>query len=100
MLIANAEAIEKFLRKNRDVAKWMNAWTATVQVAQWASIQDVRRDYPSADGVWMTDRSVVTVFNIKGQLYRLLTTIDYTLETVWIIDILTHAEYSKNKWKA
>jgi mRNA interferase HigB len=48
----------------------------------------------------MTDGSVVTVFNVKGRLYRLLTKIDYSLQSVWIIDILTHAEYNKNKWKA
>jgi mRNA interferase HigB len=100
MLIANAQAIAKLLRKNRDVGNWMKSWVAISGAAQWTSIQDVRRDYPAADGISMTDGSVVTVFNVKGRLYRLLTKIDYSLQSVWIIDILTHAEYNKNKWKA
>jgi mRNA interferase HigB len=100
MLIANVGAIARLLRKNRDVGNWMDSWIAVTAAAQWASIQDVRRDYPTADGVSMTDGSVVTVFNVKGRLYRLLTKIDYSLQSVWIIEILTHADYNKNKWKA
>ena len=78
----------------------MQAWTAIAAEADWSNLRDVRQDYPSADGVTMTDGSVVTVFNIKGNLYRLLTKIDYSLRSVWVIEILTHADYDKNKWKA
>lgn len=40
-----------------------------------------------------------TVFNIKGNNFRLITTINFTLATVFVQKVLTHAEYSKEKWK-
>jgi hypothetical protein len=43
--------------------------------------------------------SVVTVFNVKGNTYRLLTRIAYPQQIVFVLDLLTHAEYDKNAWK-
>ena len=41
----------------------------------------------------------MTIFNVKGNEYRLLTSIDFEIGTVEAIDVLTHAEYDKNLWK-
>lgn len=59
----------------------------------------MRRLYPHADGVTLASGSVATVFNIRGNRYRLITLIDYDLETVSARAFLTHAEYDKEKWK-
>ncbi|MEG3979486.1 type II toxin-antitoxin system HigB family toxin [Microcoleus sp. T3B2] len=40
-----------------------------------------------------------TVFNIKGNNYRLIVSIDYESQLIYIKYILTHAEYDKEKWK-
>ena len=42
---------------------------------------------------------VVTVFNVSGNDYRLLTQIGYKEQLVQVVEVLTHAEYSKDKWK-
>jgi len=65
----------------------------------WHSLDDVRKAYPSADGVKLKTRLVVTVFNVKGNEYRLLTSIDYDAGIVEAMDVLTHAEYDKESWK-
>jgi mRNA interferase HigB len=41
----------------------------------------------------------LTVFNIGGNKYRLVTYIDYPAELVFIRSILTHEEYSTGRWK-
>ena len=43
--------------------------------------------------------ATVTVFNIKGGNYRLLSLINYSLQSVTVLEILTHPEYDKNLWK-
>ncbi len=52
-----------------------------------------------ADGVSLKSGVVVTIFNLKGNEYRLLTFIHCAAQRIVIMDVLTHAEYDKGKWK-
>jgi mRNA interferase HigB len=56
-------------------------------------------DYPSTDGVKLKSQIVVTVFNVKGNEYRLLTNVNYDRQAVLVLELLTHAEYDKERWK-
>jgi len=55
---------------------------------------EVRRDMPAADAV-----GKFTVFNIKGNAYRLITEINYQTGRVFLRHVLTHADYSRGAWK-
>lgn len=69
----------------------LDAWFAEVTRAQWTSTADVKKLYASA--------SVVTaervVFNIKGNAYRLVASIDYEKSIVWIKWVGSHGDYDK-----
>lgn len=39
------------------------------------------------------------VFNIGGNKYRLISSIAYSIQTVYVKNVLTHAEYDKGAWK-
>jgi len=39
------------------------------------------------------------VFNIGGNKYRLVTTIAYQIQVMWVKGVLTHVEYDKGAWK-
>jgi len=54
----------------------------------------VRIDYSHAAAV-----GTCTVFNIKGNAYRLITKISYRQQKVLIRFVLTHKEYDKENWK-
>jgi mRNA interferase HigB len=41
----------------------------------------------------------LTVFNMKGNKYRLIVSIDYERQLIYIKYILTHTEYDKDNWK-
>ncbi len=77
-----------------DVNKQVDSWYATVKKAEWQNLEDVRKIYRDAEAV-----GNLTVFNIKGNEYRLIVGIDYETQTVYYKYFLTHAEYDKNKWK-
>jgi mRNA interferase HigB len=99
MRLIGQDALSKSIRKHADARKWLNTWAATVEEAEWDSLEDVRADYPSADGVKLKSRIVVTVFNVKGNEYRLLANINYLRQVVVYLELLTHAEYDKESWK-
>ena len=70
------------------------AWHGIASVATWTNLSEVRRTFRHADVVG--DK---TVFNIKGNDYRLIVHIRYDTGIIYIKDLLTHAEYDKNVWK-
>ena len=99
MILVGQDVLFKAGRKNASLRRWLASWFATVESVIWNSIEDVRRAYPSADGVKLKSKVVITVFNVKGNEYRLLTAIDYDVGIVEALDVLTHAEYDKDLWK-
>lgn len=69
-------------------------WYRIAGVRQWASIVEVRRDFPHADLVGNR-----TVINIGGNDLRLVVDIWYPGQVIYVKAVLTHAEYDKGKWK-
>jgi mRNA interferase HigB len=94
---------EKFLKEivppRSKAGRWLDAWLAVVKRADWESIRDVRRTYPSADSVRVASGRSIIVFNVCGNDFRLITAIHYDKRRIYTLRFLTHAEYSKNHWK-
>lgn len=100
MILIREDILSAAGKKNVALRRWLADWVETVEEADWASLDDVRKQYPSADGVRLSSRTVVTVFNVKGNSYRLLAWIDYRRQIVEVLEVITHAEYDKDLWKA
>ncbi len=99
MDIANFEVVQEFVAKHVDAAVWLEGWARTVRRSNWQNLMELRQDYPSADGVRTQNNTVVTVFNVKGNEYRLLTHVNYQVQSVRVVELLTHAQYDKPNWK-
>ena len=69
--------------------KW---YDDTIQ-ADWKNFSDIRRDYPSADYVGNQHY----VFNIRGNRYRLIVVVKFTIGRVFIRFVGTHQEYDRIK---
>ncbi len=76
------------------VGQAIEAWYQIVKSARWRNLEDVRLVYRDAEAV-----GNFTVFNIKGNRYRLIVGMNYQSQTVFYKYLLTHAEYDKDKWK-
>jgi len=77
-----------------DCVEQVARWYRIASKNEWHNLPDVRATFPHADAVG--DR---TVFNIKGNDYRLIVGINYQIGTIFIKHLLTHAEYDKGTWK-
>ena len=78
-----------------DLSAPLDAWYRIAKRAEWRSLEDVRRVFPSADAV-----GKYTVFNVKGNNFRLITEISYKTGRLYLRHVLTHAAYDKGRWKA
>jgi mRNA interferase HigB len=77
----------------------LQQWERLAVAAAWNNLLDTRRTFPHADQVKVASGRTVTVFNIGGNDFRLITAIHYDRQKVFILNLLTHAEYSKDTWK-
>jgi mRNA interferase HigB len=80
--------------KHGDLSEPLDVWYRITKKAEWKNLTDVRRIFPAADAV-----EKFTVFNLKGNAYRLITEINYQTGRIFLRHVLTHAEYSKGAWK-
>ena len=69
----------------------LDAWFEEVRRARWRSAADIKRLYATASVV-SADR---IVFNIKGNSYRLIVSVDFEKSIVWIKWLGTHRDYDR-----
>ena len=72
----------------------LQQWYQAVQSVAWGQFADVRKTYPSADRV-----GGCYVFNLGGNKYRLIASIDFPGDRIYVREVLTHAEYDKHQWR-
>ncbi len=89
-IISRPELI-KFWNKHSDAEVPLKLWFKNVKQAKWKGINDLKRDYPTAD--YIGDNRVV--FDIKGNRYRIIVLVFFTGQKMFIRFIGTHADYDK-----
>jgi mRNA interferase HigB len=94
MHVISRKKLKEAAERHADIAKPLDAWFRIAKTATWTNLSDVRGTFSSVDSVgkW-------TVFNIKGNQYRLITEINYTGKRIYIRYVLTHAQYDRGGWK-
>ena len=94
MLIITEQRLIEYTKQHAPAAGSLLQWGALARSGRWRSLAETRLTFGHADAVGQC-----TVFNIKGNDYRLITRIDYGLQTVTLKYFLTHAEYGRGFWK-
>jgi mRNA interferase HigB len=77
----------------------LDHWHRITRAAKWQNLIQTRGTFSHADQVTVKSNRTVTVFNITND-FRLITAIHYNRQEIFTMRFLTHAEYSKNKWKS
>ena len=69
----------------------LERWYDVAGKAVWHNFSDIRADFPSADYVGNQHY----VFNIRGNRYRLIVVVKFTIGHLFIRFVGTHEEYNK-----
>jgi mRNA interferase HigB len=93
MRIIKRGALEQFWQRHPDAKASLEAWCGVVRKANWKSPAELKQIYHSADLVGRR-----TVFNIAGNKYRLIARVNYHSQRVFVLHLLTHAEYYGGAW--
>ncbi len=93
MHVISRKRLKEAVLRHPEIETALDAWFPIAKKAAWQSLLEVRQTFANADAVgkW-------TVFNIKGNKYRLIAEINYRYQRLYIRHVLTHAKYQE-KWK-
>ncbi len=95
MKLVGRNRLNDFCTKYPDARSWIENWLADVETATWATPHLLKARYPSASFLG----GGTTIFNVRGNEYRLETTIAYKAGTIVVLWIGTHAKYDERNKK-
>lgn len=91
MRIIAVSHLRTFWIANPDAEQPLKSWVDEVKKADWGRPADIKGQYRSAS--ILKNRRVV--FNIKGNDYRLVVSVAYRFQAVYVKFIGTHADYDE-----
>ena len=89
--IFTEQTLKEYIEKHPDARTALQEWVSIVKHSDWTCFADIKATFNSVDSVGNQHY----VFNIKGNNYRLVVVIKFTIKFVYIRFIGTHAEYDK-----
>jgi mRNA interferase HigB len=94
MRIIARKTLLSFAKAHSDAEQALDTWYRLVKSAKWENFNELREYFGAADIV-----GNFTVFNIKGNHYRLIADVQYEKQIIFIKYVLTHEEYDQDDWK-
>lgn len=94
MHVISRKKLLEAARQHHELFAPLDVWYRVAKKAGWENLSEVRATFPTADAV-----GKYTVFNIKGNAYRVIVEINYRSQRLFIRHVLTHAEYDRGRWK-
>ncbi len=96
MKVISIERIEHFItahKRGNEAAGALRAWHREAVAAKWKNPGELKAQYPKARPIGKGNG--VTIFNIKGNHFRLVVRINYQAGVIMIEFIGTHKEYDE-----
>ena len=94
MHVISRKALRLFWERHLDSQVSLSRWFKIMQHTDYHNFEELRATFPSADKV-----GNLIVFNISGNKYRLIASIHFNRNKVYIRHVLTHRDYDKGIWK-
>ena len=89
MHIVAVRYLRAFWEKNTDSEQSLKSWVDEAKKASWSQPAQIKEQYRSASIL----KNKRVVFNIKGNDYRLVVSVAYHYQAVYVKFIGTHKEY-------
>lgn len=91
MRIFTEQTLKIYAEKHPEAKVALQEWAMIVKQSRWTCFADIRRTFNSVDSLG----NQRYVFNIKGNNFRLVVLITFTIQFVYIRFVSTHKEYDK-----
>ena len=91
MHVISHKRLRTFYELHPEAKTQLEHWYDVAENAEWKNFGDIKRDFNRVDSIG----NQRYVFNIKGNDFRLVVVIKFTLSRIFIRFVGTHKEYDK-----
>lgn len=100
MRVISKSRLRDFWAKHPDAEKELTLWYLVTTAAIWKNPADAKQSFGARlDFVKVDSGNTVAVFDVLNNRYRLVAAVHYDYPRVFVLRIMTHAEYDAEKWK-
>lgn len=99
MRVLSLAPLREFWGRHPESEVPLRRWFRLTEQAYWEQWADVKAQFPHADLVEVRSGVKMAVFNVGGNKYRVVAHIPFRSGWMFIKRVLTHAEYSRDRWK-
>jgi mRNA interferase HigB len=94
MHVISRKKLVEFWQTYPDARDQLAGWFKVADKAAWGRWADVQAAYPRASYY-----KCCLIFNICGGAYRLVVRRSLNWKTLFVVAVMTHAEYDRGRWR-
>ena len=98
MRVISNKPLRDFAKKYADAGTPLQAWRKLVEHGRFQNLAELKRTFSSLDMAPVKGCDFY-VFNIGGNKYRLIATVHFNTQILFVRHVLTHQEYTTGRWK-
>ena len=91
MRIFTEKALKEYAEANPAARTALQVWSKAVKKSDWKNFADVKKTFNSVDAIG----GQRYVFNVKGNEYRIVAVIKFTVGFLYVRFIGTHSDYDR-----
>lgn len=91
MRVISFKILREFYEREPKAEAAIKEWFKKAEKAKWNNFSEIRKTFNSVDSVG----NMRYVFNIKGNDYRIVAKVFFTMQSIYIRFVGTHKEYDK-----
>lgn len=92
MTVNGRSLVVRFAKKHNQARTPLSRFLGHVEKATWQHMPDVKETFNTVDFDPNTEHYI---FDVGGNNYRLLATIDFEYQTFTVTDVMTHEQYNR-----
>ena len=99
MRVISRARLREFWLAHTTTKASLELWHKVVKQAEWNKPDDIRQTFGNSIDIFNERKKLVYIFDVAGNNVRVICDVNFKTKIVYILFVLTHNEYSKDRWK-
>jgi len=97
--IISRARLREFWQEHTTTEASLKIWHKVVKQVEWNKPDDIKKTFGDSIDIFKKCKKLVYIFDVGGNNVRVICDVNFETKIVYILFVLTHDEYSKDRWK-